>query len=338
MRNPVTVAAVVTVLAGVGLLVPASTVAGQRGFARPGGARDVTVPGIAGVVEAGGVWVRAWQGADNADGLVGTDDGSLLFAQEQPNRVSRLDAADRLSVAIENTHGVGALAIDRRGRVLAALRTCTDPGGKPEQCTEPTSIAVLSPTRTTLASSFERRPLGRLNDLVVHASGGVFFTVGGAFFANTAGVVSSLGENIRANGIMLSPDEKTLYVTNGAEILAFDVAADGAASNRRSFGTLQAGGSGDGLAVDAAGRLYVTSQPGVQVFEAGGRYLGLIPTPRNAISAAFAGPGKRTLYVVGSGGVGADGQELVTPPGVRNNAKTIYKLTMLAAGFAGRAK
>jgi gluconolactonase len=328
----------VPILVAACLLAPASSVAGQLGLATPGGARDVTVQGIAGVVEAGSVWVRSWQGADNADGLVGGDDGALLFAQEQPNRVSRLDAADRVSVAFENTRGAGALAIDRGGRVLAALRTCTDPGGKPEQCTEPTAIAELSPARTTLASSFEGRPLGRLNDLVVHASGGVFFTVGSAFFSNTAGAVSSLGENIRANGIMLSPDEKTLYVTNGAEILAFDVAADGATSNRRSFASLQAGGSGDGLAVDAAGRLYVTSQPGVQVFEAGGRYLGLIPTPRNAISVAFAGPGKRTLYVVGSGAVGADAQELVTPPGVRNNAKTIYKLPMLAAGFAGRAK
>ena len=86
------------------------------------------------------------------------------------------------------------------------------------------------------------------------------------------------------------------------------------------------------------GRLYVTSQPGVQVFAADGAYLGLIPTPRNAISVAFAGPGKRTLYIVGSGALGPDGQEFATPAGVRNNAKTIYKLPMLAAGFAGRAK
>ena len=52
----------------------------------------------------------------------------------------------------------------------------------------------------------------------------MFFTVGGAFFMNAAGVVASLGPDIRANGIMLSPDERTLYVTNGAGILAFDVA------------------------------------------------------------------------------------------------------------------
>ena len=151
-------------------------------------------------------------------------DGGLLFAQEQPNRVSKLDANDRVSVVVENTHGAGSLAIDTRGRLLAVLRTCTDPGGQPEQCTEPTAIAELTPNRATLATSFEGKPLGRLNDLVPHRSGGVFFTVGGAFFMNAAGVVSSLGPDIRANGIMLSPDERTLYVTNGAGILAFDVA------------------------------------------------------------------------------------------------------------------
>jgi hypothetical protein len=44
------------------------------------------------------------------------------------------------------------------------------------------------------------------------------------------------------------------------------------------------------------------------------------------------------LYVVGSGALGADGQEFTTPEGVRNNAKTIYKIQMLAEGFKGRAK
>ena len=321
------------------VLAAVAPAAGQR---RGGGgtspAREVTVTAIPGVVAAGTAWARAWQGTDNADGLVAAADGGLLFAQEQPNRVSKLDANDRVSVVEENTHGAGSLAIDAGGRLLAALRTCTDPGGKPDQCTEPTAIAVLSPTRTTLTSSFEGKPLGRLNDLVPHKSGGVFFTVGGAFFLNAKGVVSSLGPDIRANGIMLSPEERTLYVTNGPVVLAFDVAADGATSRRRDFGKLEAGGNGDGLAVDAMGRLYVTSQPGVQVFNTDGAYLGLIPTPRNAISVAFAGPGKRTLYVVGSGALGPDGQEFVTPAGVRNNAKTIYKLPMLAAGFAGRAK
>ena len=326
------------VLAAFALAASAAHAAQRGAGGGPAPAREVTVAAIPGVVAAGSTWMRAWQGTDNADGLVAAADGGLLFAQEQPSRVSKLDANDRVSIVVEDTHGAGSLAIDTRGRMLAVLRTCTDPGGQPAQCTEPTAIAVLSPTRTTLATSFDGKPLGRLNDLVPHRSGGVFFTVGGAFFMNAAGVVASLGPDIRANGIMLSPDERTLYVTNGAGILAFDVAADGTTAGRREFAKLAAGGTGDGMAVDAIGRLYVTSQTGVQVFAADGAYLGLIPTPRSAISVAFAGPGKRTLYVVGSGALGPDGQEFATPAGVRNNAKTIYKLPMLAAGFAGRAK
>jgi sugar lactone lactonase YvrE len=76
----------------------------------------------------------------------------------------------------------------------------------------------------------------------------------------------------------------------------------------------------------------------VQIFAPDGKFLGLIPTPRSAISVAFSGPGKRTLFIVGSGALGPDGQEFKTPDGVRNNAKTIYKLPMLAEGFAGRPK
>jgi gluconolactonase len=150
--------------------------------------------------------------------------------------------------------------------------------------------------------------------------------------------VSSVGENLRTNGIMLSRDEKTLYVTNGPVVVALDVQPDGTVSSQRDFAKLEAGGSGDGLAVDGAGRLYVTSNPGVQVFGPEGKYLGVIPTPRGVISVAFSGPDKKTLYVVGSGALDANGQEVATPPGVRNNAKSIFKIPMLAQGFKGRAK
>ena len=63
--------------------------------------------------------------------------------------------------------------------------------------------------------------------------------------------------------------------TSGENMLAFDVAANGATSNRRNFakypnvtkgadGTPNSGA--DGLAVDSAGRLYCAALGGVQVF------------------------------------------------------------------------
>jgi gluconolactonase len=315
----------------------ATAAAAQRGGAGQG-ARDVTVTPIPGVVSAGATWSVAWQGTDNADGLVGTADGGLLFAQEQPRRITKLDATNRVSVFLSDTHGAGSIGIDSKGRIVAVERTCTDPGGRPEQCTEPTAISVLTPTRTVLADRFEGKPLGRLNDLVVDAKGGVYFTVGGAYYVGPDGNVKSLADDLRTNGVMLSRDERIVYVTNGNVIVAFDIQPDGSVTNRRNFGTLEGGGNGDGMAIDNDGRLYVTSAPGVQVLSAEGKYLGLIPTPRPAISVAFSGPGKRTLYIVGSGALGPDGQEFRTPDGVRNNAKTIYRLPMVAAGFSGRAK
>jgi gluconolactonase len=319
-------------------LVGTVLVLSQTVTAQQGGAKDVAVPGIPGVVAAGAKWTLAWQGTDNADGIVGTSDGGLLFAQEQPNRISKLDQHDKVSVYLEDTHGAGAVAIDSQGRILVVQRTCTDPGRKASSCTEPTAVGVLAPERKTLADSFEGQGLGRLNDLVADKIGGAYFTVGGAFYVNASGKVSRVGVNLRTNGVMLSPDEKTLYLTNGMVIAAFDVQPDGAVRNQRDFARLEAGGVGDGMAIDAAGRLYVTSAPGVQVFSPEGKYLGAIPAPRSVISAAFSGPDKRTLYVVGSGALGPDGTEFKTPVGVRNNAKSIYRIAMLAQGFGGRAK
>ena len=329
------------VLAVCGVLSASVLAQGGQGQAgQPAAARVVAVPPIAGVIGAGAAWTIAWQGTDNADGLVGTPDGGVLFAQEQPSRVRKVDTNNAVSVYAENTGGAGSLALDAMGRLLAAQRTCTDPGlNRP--CLEPTRIAIIHPAeaRAVLADAFEGKPLGRLNDLLVSRQGVVYFTSGGAYAILAGNRVVSVGANLRTNGIMLSPDEKTLYVTNGNTVAAFDVQPDGSVRNQREFARLEAGGSGDGMAIDSAGRLYVTAQQaGVQVFGADGTYLGVLPTPRNAISAAFSGPGRRTLYVVGSGAVGPDGNEATTAPGVRNNAKTIYRIPMLAAGFTGRAK
>jgi len=304
--------------------------------------REVTVTGIPGIVAAGAKWTVAWQGTDNADGIIGTNDGGVLFAQEQPNQVSKLDKNDRRSVLIKDTHGAGSLSMDSKNRVVAVLRTCTDPGnagrGITAPCTEPTAVALLTPQRKVLAETVDGKSFGRPNDLVAAKNGGIYFTSGGAFYMSPAAKVTSLGGELRTNGIMLSPDEKTLYITNGMVVVAFDVQPDGSVRNRRDFAKLEAGGAGDGMTVDAAGRLYVTSGPGVQVFGPQGKYLGVIPTPRGVISAAFSGPGKKTLYVVAGGALGPDEKEFQTPEGVRNNAKTIFKIPMLTQGFKGRAK
>ena len=211
----------------------------QRGGGTAGQLREVTVTDIPGVIAAGSVWKLVWQGTDNADGIVGTKDGGLLFAQEQPSRVSKLDGKDaHVTPFLEDTHGTGALSVDAKGRIFGVERTCTDPGRDPANCKEPTAVAVLAPERRILADNIDGKSLGRLNDLIVDKKGGIYFNGAALFYLNPAGKVAQIGENIRTNGITLSRDEKTLYVTNGGEIVTFDIQPDDSCATSASSGTL----------------------------------------------------------------------------------------------------
>jgi gluconolactonase len=305
------------------------------------GEREAHVSTIPGVVADGASWQLIWADFVTADGIVGTPDGGVIFAQEQTDTIRKLDPDGTERVYIAGTRGAGSVSLDSDGRVYAVERTCTEPfNADLAGCREMPMITMLAPERRVLARAFaDGRPLGRVNDLVVDGKGGAYFTVGGAFHVDADGAVSTVvDQDIRSNGIMLSPDGRTLYVTNVTEVLAFDVRDDATTANRRVFGTLNGDDGGDGMAVDSEGRLYVTANAGVHVLSAEGEHLGMIPTPRRPITLAFSGADKRTLFVPMMGAVGPDGKPWSTPEGIRNTAMTIYTLPMLAQGYQGRPK
>jgi gluconolactonase len=286
---------------------------------------EYTVIEIPGVIAAGQRWTSVYQTTgNNADGIMAAEDGGLLIAQNDNGLVLKLDRNNQTSVAYRDTNTGGALSQNTKGALFVASRGIN------------TSILQLAPERRVFANRYGGDPFecigGVLNDITADSRGGVYFTMGNVFYADPKGNVTAYDQELRAkgvttNGLILSPDEKTLYVTNGAVIAAFDVRADGTLANRREFVKLPAGG-GDGMAVDAAGRLYVTvgggggGAPGVYVFAADGKLLGHIPSPRNLITVAFAGPEKKTLYAVANDRVRVD----------------IYSIPMIAQGHKGRAK
>ena len=251
---------------------------------------------IPGVLEAVQSWkvVWSWQG-NNVDGPIAGDNGTLLFANNDAGDVIQFDPATGLAkVAYGNVNTAGAVSRSKNGALFVAARGL---GGGIEQ---------LEPQRRMLANTFNGEPLecigGVINDLTADASGGVYFSVTGArnsgvFYASPKGVVSQYGKDVPlANGIILSPDEKTLYVTNGAMVYAFDVNADGSLTNQREFGKLQGGEGGDGSAVDQQGRLYVATGKSVDVFAADGKFLGTIPGPQGLHGTFFGGKDRKTLF------------------------------------------
>jgi gluconolactonase len=305
------------------------------------GERETQITAIPGVIGADAKWQLIWADFETADGIVGTPDGGVVFAQEQTDTIRKLTPDGVEQTLVPATRGAGSVSLDASGRLFAVERTCTEPlNASLAGCNEPPMISILWPERRVLAASFpDGKPFGRLNDLIADGKGGAYFTVGGAYYMNPEGVVSTVeDQNIRSNGIMLSPDGRTLYVTNNTNVLAFDVRADGSTGNRRDFGALNGDDGGDGMAVDSEGRLYVTGNAGVHVLSPRGEHLGMIPTPRRAITIAFSGRDKKTLYAPQMGAVGPDGKAWTTPEGIRNTAMTIYTLPMIAEGYKSRPK
>jgi len=305
------------------------------------GERVAEVRAIPGVVAAGAAWELVWADFETADGIIPTADGGVMFAQEQTDTIRKLGADGRDHVVLRDTHATGSISMDAQGRLFGVQRTCTD-SARPfyQSCPELTYVAQLLPEHRVLATSFpDGKPFGRLNDLMADGRGGAFFTVGGAYHVSAAGVVTTVeNQNLTSNGILLSADGKLLWVTNADRVLAFDVQPDGSTKNRRDFGLLDGDRGADGMAIDSEGRLYVTASKGVHVLARDGKYIGLIPTPRSPITLTFAGPAKNILYVPMMGVVGPDGKPWATPPGVRNVGMSIYRIPMLATGFAGRPK
>jgi len=314
------------------------TAQGQRGPAAQKGPRDVTTTAIPGVVAAGQTWTKVWQaGGNSADGIIAAQDGGVLVAQEDYDAVLKIDKDGRQSVAVANAKGVGSLSMDRQGRLYAVHRTERPGSTKLDGASIVNAITILAPQRRLITDKWPDGTAltARPNDLAADGHGGAYFTSECLYYASSKGVMV-VADNLRTNGIAFSPNDRILYVTNGGSLVAFDVKGPGVLTNRRDFATLQAGGSGDGSAVDSQGRVYTSSDPGVQVFDSNGKYLGLIPTPRSAISVAFAGPDKKTLYIVASGAEDENGTPIRQGP--QQTAATIYKMPMIAQGLQDRAK
>jgi gluconolactonase len=287
-----------------------------------------TTTAIPGVLAAGQSWkvVWSWEG-NNVDGPIAGDNGTLLFANNDASNVMQLDPATGLAkILYRDTNTGGAVSRGKTGALFVAERGLGS------------SIEELEPERKMFATSFHSEPLecvgGVINDLMADGRGGVYFSVTGAtgsgvFYADPKGVVSQYGADVPlANGIILSPDEKTLYVTNGATVFAFDVKPDGGLANQREFGKLRGGEGGDGSAVDQQGRVYIATGKSVDVFAPDGKFLGSIPGPQGLHGTAFGGRDKKTLFaIVFYGGWGT--------PSARNE---IIAIPTIAQGFTGRAK
>jgi acetyl esterase/lipase/sugar lactone lactonase YvrE len=152
----------------------------------------------------------------------------------------------------------------------------------------------------------------RPNDLVVDRRGDTYITFtreGVVRRVSADGEVSIvISDLVQPNGIGLSPDFKTIYVSSisTGQLVAAKIDLSNGQFETSSFAQLpktEIGFRGDGMTVDRAGNVYCTGGRSVCVFDPEGKKIDEIVTPTRPINVVFGGDIQRDLYISTFGGL-----------------------------------
>ena len=108
-------------------------------------------------------------------------------------------------------------------------------------------------------------------------------------------------ELLQPNGIVGTPDGKTLYVADikANKTWSYTINPDGSLSDKKLFCEL----GSDGMTIDSKGNIYLTGK-GVTVFDKTGKKLGNIAVPENwSANVCFGGKDRKTLFITASKGL-----------------------------------
>jgi gluconolactonase len=244
-------------------------------------------------------------------------DGNLYYVGWISHTLSKWDG--KTTTVLNHTPGCGhnGLALTKRKMFLLA---CTEEHG---------AILELDMTGKQLRrwdADKDGKPFdGGINDIVVTANGGAYATVFGPYKDLPTSVVGKIlylapgsqkwvevaGELNYANGIGVSPDQKTLYVseTVGNCMLKFRINDDGSLSNRSNFALLnlliknkvESWWIGpDSMKIDSKGNMYVAQWFGGKILKISpeGKLLHVfeIAAGDGTTNVAFS-EGEKELYV-----------------------------------------
>jgi len=256
------------------------------------------------------------------EGPAADAEGNVYFTETTFNRIMKLSKDGTLSVFRENSNGANGLVFDAQGR-LVVCEGGDRKAGRPRV----TRIDVKTGKLEVLADSFGAQPLSQPNDVTIDSKGRIYFTdfapPVAVYRIDKDGKVSRLlapPQIEKPNGIIVSPDDKTLYLVEanratekGARMIrAYDLQPDGTLRNMRVFHNFSPGRSADGMCIDTKGNLYAAAglnrlrgspetldtKAGVYVFAPDGKLLRFTPIPEDLITnCAFGGPDNKTLFV-----------------------------------------
>lgn len=248
---------------------------------------------LSGVLIDGEPWQLVSEGHKFTEGPATDAEGRVFFTDIPNSRIHKIDLDGKVSLFADATANTNGLMFGPDG----LLYGCRNGEKKIVAYDSQGKIQVIADDVNS-------------NDLVVAGNGAIYFTDPGGgriWYISATREKRIAAEGLRPNGIILWGDQGTLVVTDGQEpvLWTFRVEPDGSLTNKeRYYGPLQVPpGSdrpgSDGMTIDTAGRLYVTTRAGLQMFDPTGRLGGTIlkPHPGPLANVCFGGTKLDTLYV-----------------------------------------
>ncbi len=227
-----------------------------------------------------------------------------VFFQDIPNSKTYTIGVDgKLEVYLPDSKKASGTTFSTTGDLLTATGGWSEP---------PTKQVHRYKNGKTYVVVAEETPG---NDITIAYNGNIYVTSPDGrekpsklYLIKPTGERSIVDEGLKfANGLCLSPDQTQLYVTESAThwVWVYQIQADGSLSNKQRYGWLHVrdideNAWSDGLKCDRDGRIYVTSQSGIQVMDQLGRVNAIIPLPKTkgqASNLCFGGPDFDILYV-----------------------------------------
>jgi len=240
------------------------------------------------------------------EGPVWHPDGYLLFSDIPANTIYKWQLGKQVEIFRKPSGNANGNTFDKIGRLVTA-----EHGNRRISRTEKNGNVI------TLVNKYQDKNLNSPNDLVVKSDGSIYFTdppygiksdqqeLGfyGVYRLESEGNLTLLIDDfIRPNGIVFSPDETKLYISDSqkSQIRVFDINSDGLLENGIVFATLEPPskkGAADGMKVDTKGNVYCTGPRGIWVFSPESNLLGIIETPEPPANLAWGDSDYQTLYI-----------------------------------------
>lgn len=255
-----------------------------------------------------GDWELVAEGHAFTDAAATDAEGNFYYADLPRGSIHRVGAeSGRPEVWLENGPKLSGLEFGHDGKLYGASQG--DTTGEKKDTKRILVIDPASKAIETLAT--EVQP----NDLVVTRSGFVFFTdtSAGAVVRVPTGARGmarppTVAEKLRRpNGIALSPNQGTLYVSELDGSAGWTFLLDGEGNLRGGERNLvlrtpteKLDSGGDGMVVDRDGRPWITSNVGIQIFDPTGRLGGVLARPgeKGCVSCGFAGKDRSYFYAL----------------------------------------